>query len=295
MQIITPVQITDATLVSSSLSEADHPAWNAGTAYVVGDRVIRVATHSVYQRIVAGTTATAPELDATNWQRVGPTNRWAMFDKATGTVSAGATSMTFTIAPGLVRGLALIDITGNSVTVEMTAASEVVFSRTVELISGEAGISDWFSYFFSGFVQKRTVIITDLPPYAEGQITVTVDGGSVIGLGTVAVGSLFDLGGTRYGLQLGMLDYSIKTTDAFGATTLTERAFAKRMTVPIVIRSGDVDEVARRLQLIRATPVVWLGTTRYDQSVVYGFFKDWSIDIAYDQISYGSLTIEGLS
>lgn len=295
MQIITPVQITDAMLVSSSLPEADYPVWNAGTAYAVGVRVIRPATHSVYVRTVAGTTATAPESDPANWQRVGPTNRWAMFDKATGTVSAGATSMTFTIAPGLVGGLALMDITGNSVTVEMRSGDVVVFSRTVALISGEAGISDWFTYFFAPFVQKRTVVITDLPPYAEGQITVTVNGGSVIGLGTVAVGLLYDLGGTRYGMQLGMIDYSIKTTDAFGATTLTERAFAKRMTVPIVIRSGDVDEAARRLQLIRATPVVWLGTTRYDQSVVYGFFKDWSIDIAYDQISYASLTIEGLA
>lgn len=294
MQFITPISITDAMLVSSTLPETDYAAWDAGTAYSVGNRVIRTTTHSVYQRTVAGTTATAPESDSVNWVRVGPTNRWAMFDKATGTASADIADITFTIAPGIVRALALLDVDANSVTVNMTNGASTVYSKTVSLNTGY-GISDWYDYFFADFALKRTVVLTDLPPYSDGQITVTIDGGSTSSVGTVVVGSLFYVGGTRYGMSLGMLDYSIKSTDAFGSTTVTERAYAKRMTAPVVIQSANVDEVVRRLQQIRATPVVWIGATKYDQSIVYGFFKDWSIDIAYDQISYGSLTIEGLS
>ena len=76
---------------------------------------------------------------------------------------------------------------------------------------------------------------------------------------------------------------------------MVERAYAKRMTVPIAVLTPNVDEVARRLTQIRATPVVWIGASRFDQSIVYGFAKDWSIDLAYDQVSFCSLTIEGLS
>lgn len=294
MKVITPITITDAMLVSSSIAETDYPAWVAVTAYTAGDRVIRVATHCIYERLVSGTTATAPESDSVNWVKVSPTNRWRMFDRATGTVSSGTSSVSVVIAPGMVRGLALLDITGTSVTVTMTNGPDTVYSRTVSLNTGY-GVTSWDTYFFSDIVFKRTVVLTDIPPYAGGQITITVNGTGTVSVGTVAVGSLLDIGGTKYGVSLGIIDYSVKSTDAFGTTTITERAYAKRTTVPVVVRASDVDEMARRLALLRATPAVWIGAANYDQSVIYGFAKDWSINIQYAAFSDCSVTIEGLS
>lgn len=294
MQFITPVTIGEAQLVSSSLDESEHPAWNGATVYAVGDRVVYVATHSVYQRTAAGSSPGAPPADPANWVRVGPTNKWAMFDRATGTVSRAATSFTFTIAPGMVRALALLDLNANSVTVTMRNGADVVYTRTVSLNTGY-GVLDWLSYFFAPIVLKRTMVLTDLPPYSGGEIEITVEGGASTELGTVVVGDLFTVGITEYGVGLGMRDYSRKQTDDFGVTTVVERSFAKRMTVPVAVRTVDTDEVVRRLQLIRATPVVWIGSPKFDQSVIYGFFNDWSVDIAYDQISNCSLTIEGLT
>lgn len=294
MKFLTPVAITDSMLVSSSIAETDHPAWSAATAYAVGARVVLASTHSIYQRLVAGTTAQSPDVDAANWIRIGPTNRWCMFDRATGTLSTAKDSITVTIAPGMVRGIALLDITGNSVTVTMTNGGTTVYSRTVSLNTGY-GVSDWDTYFFNDIVRKSTVVLTDLPPYSAGQITVTVNGSGPVAIGTVAAGSVLRLGRPRFGMSLGIIDYSVKTTDAYGATTVTQRAFAKRMTVPVVVNATDVDEVSRRLALIRATPVVWIASTSYDQSIVYGFFKEFSIDVAYPEFSNCSLTIEGLS
>lgn len=294
MQIITPVTITDAKLVSSSLPETDHAAWAAGTNYAAGARVVYAPTHSVYQRVAAGISPGTPDTDVANWLRVGPTNRWAMFDRATGSISTSPGNMTFTLSPGLVRGIALLDVTANSVTVTMSHDGLEVYRREVSLNTGY-GVNDWYTYFFSEVVLKRTLVLTDLPPYGEAEITVTLAGTGATSVGTAIVGSVFELGGTRSGMQFGMLDYSVKSTDNFGVTTLVERAYAKRMTVPIAIRTPNVDEVGRRLTQIRATPVVWIGTSRFDQSIVYGFAKDWSIDLAYDQVSFCSLTIEGLS
>jgi hypothetical protein len=294
MKIITPVTITDGMLVSSSLPETDHAAWNPSTSYAVADRVVLASTHSIYQRTVAGVSATPPSLDSANWARVGPTNRWAMFDRATGTLSSGTGSITATIAPGMVRGVALLDVTGNSVTVTVTNGASTVYTKTVNLNTGY-GVTSWYDYFFGDIVRKSTVVLSDIPPYSACQITVTVDGSGPVSVGTFVAGSLFELGKSRHGTSLGIIDYSVKSTDAYGATTVTQRAFAKRMTVPVVVNAYDVDEVARRLALIRATPVVWIGSETYDQSVIYGFYKDWSVDVAYPTFSHCSLTIEGLS
>lgn len=294
MKFLTPVTITDSMLVSSSIAETDHPAWSAATAYAVGARVVLASTHSIYQRSGASDDAQSPDVDAANWIRVGPTNRWRMFDRATGTASSGTDSITVTIAPGMVRGLALLDVDANSVTVTMTNAGSTVYSRTISLNTGY-GVNDWDTYFFADIVRKKTVVLTDLPPYSTGQITITVNGSGTVSVGTVAAGSVFQIGRPRHGMSLGITDYSVKSTDAYGTTTVTQRAFAKRMTVPVVVKRADVDEVARRLALIRATPVVWIASTDYDQSIIYGFFKEWSMDVAYPDFSFCSLTIEGLS
>ena len=294
MKIITPVVITDAKLVSSSIPETDHPAWNAATAYAEGDRVILTSTHSIYQRLVAGTTAGSPDVDPANWQRVGPTNRWAMFDRAVGSLSTATGSMTVTLAPGMVRGFALVDVNASTAVITMTAGAETVYSRTVDLRDG-TNIIDWESYFFGDFLRRKTLILTDLPPYGEAHVTVTISGGGTVSVGTVVVGSLFDLGISTHGMSLGIVDYSVKSTDAFGVTSVVERAWAKRMTVPVVLDTFKVDEVHRRLASIRAVPVIWIGGDQLDQSVIYGFFKDWSIDVAYAAISYCSLTVEGLT
>jgi len=292
MHFITPVTVTPAMLVSSSLTESEHPAWNAATTYAVNDLVIYSRT--IWKRLTAGTSGTAPSADPANWARVGPTNRWAMFDQATGTASTAASTINFKIKPGMVRALALLDLNANSVTVTMRTGSTVVYTRTASLNTGY-GVYDWYTYFFAPIVLKRTMVLDDLPPYSDGEIEVTINGDASTQVGTVVVGGLFEVGQTEYGMQLGMLDYSRKSTDDFGATTVVERAYAKQMTVPVVVRIGDVDEVARQLQLIRAKPVVWIGSTKFDQSVIYGFFKTWSVDIVYDQIANCTLTIEGLT
>jgi hypothetical protein len=292
MKFITPITITDAALVSSTLTEADYPAWSAGT-YAVGDRRILASTHSIYQRLVAGASTVSPDTDTVGWQRVGPTNKWAMFDKATGTTSDATDTMTVTIAPGLVRALALLDVTGNTVTVSMTNDGDAVYSRVVSLNTGY-GVNTWETYFFNDIVRKRTVLLLDVPPYANGHLTITVDGDGPVSIGTVAAGPIFNVGDTRYGMSLGFIDYSVKTTDQYGATTVTERAYAKRMVVPFTVRDINVDEVMRRLELIRATAVVWLGARKYDSSIVYGYAKDAQTVIQYELVAECSLTIEGL-
>lgn len=292
MQIIKPTTITEAMLVSSTLAESEHPAWSAATAYALGARVIYA--HQVWERLVAGTTPGAPSDDATNWVLVGPTNRWAMFDQRAGTVSTSSTDITVVVSPGLVRGVALLDVTGSSVTVTQSRSGTEIYRREISLNTG-IGVIDAYTYCFGEIVMKRTVVLTDLLPYGDADVTIVISGATSVGIGTCVLGSLQELGGTLQGMQLGILDYSVKQTSEFGVTTLVPRDYAPRITIPIAVARQLVSHVARKLSEIRATPVVWIGSALDDASVVYGYYNGWSIDMQYDQIAFGSINIEGLA
>jgi hypothetical protein len=103
----------------------------------------------------------------------------------------------------------------------------------------------------------------------------------------------FDIGGTS--ADIGIIDYSRKETDQFGVTSVVERAWAKRMTARVVMDTEQIDDIYRTLAQLRATPVLWIGSEGFESLSVYGFYKEFSIDLAYPTVSYCSLTIEGLT
>lgn len=297
MKVIAPTPITDALLVSSTAPETDHAAWAGGATYALGERVIRTGTHRIYESLQAGNTGNTPESSPTWWLDVAPTNRWAMFDTVVGTATELASPLAVVIAPGAVSAIALLELVGTSVTVAMTSATGggTVYSQTISLDASEVG--DYYDYFFAPFVQRTSVVLTDLPPYADGVITITLTGGGNVSLGVCVVGLQSDLGGTEYGATAGITDYSLKTTDAFGNTTLTQRSYAKRTTCKLWLGKGDVNRVHRRLADLRATPCVWVGVEddALEPLTVYGFFKDFQIEVAYPQAALCSLEIEGLT
>jgi len=61
------------------------------------------------------------------------------------------------------------------------------------------------------------------------------------------------------------------------------------------IKGTEVDLVKRLLSQYRATPIVYIGADAYASTILYGYYKDFSIDIAYPTISICSLELEGLT
>lgn len=296
MKVITPTVITDALFTSSTAPETDHAAYAAGTTYALGAKVIRTGTHRRYESLQAGNVGNTPETSPTWWLDLGPTNRWAMFDTVVGTSTTLASPLTVVIHPGAVNAIALLELVGTSVTVSMTstAGGGSVYSQTISLVASEVG--DYYEYFFAPFAQRTSVVLTDLPPYADGIVTVSLTG-STVSLGVLSVGLFTDLGGTQYGATAGITDYSLKTTDAFGNTTLTQRSYAKRTSAKLWLDKGDVNRVHRKLADLRATPCVWVGVedAELEPLTVFGFYKDFQVEVSYPQAALCSLEIEGLT
>ena len=66
------------------------------------------------------------------------------------------------------------------------------------------------------------------------------------------------------------------------------------MAAKALIRTDAVDLVAGRIAAVRALPSLWIGEEGLDSLTVYGFFKDFSIEVG-ESVSKLSLSIEGLS
>jgi hypothetical protein len=297
MRLIRPTTLTDAMLTSSTAPETDYPAWSSVTAYTVGARVILTATHRRYEALAASTNV-SPSTDPTKWLDLGPTNRWAMFDARVGTATSRAASLQVGLAPGAIDALALIDTEAESATVTLTVGGVQVYSRSQTFNVGGVAIDNWFSWFFEPLGQKTSMLFLDVPVYAAGQLSVTLtrdNPADSVSCGTLLVGRQLSLGDTEHGADIGIIDYSRKETDQFGVTSVVERAFAKRMTAKVVLATDAIDDIHRSLAALRATPVLWIGSESFESLTVYGFYKEFSIDIAYPTVSYCSLTIEGLT
>ena len=142
-----------------------------------------------------------------------------------------------------------------------------------------------------------TLTFLDLPLIGAAQITATLTGPDPAGpvnVGTLLVGTAIDLGLLEAEPTVSILDFSQKITDAFGATSVVERAWSKQMQVKSLVYTGAVDGIQRSVAGLRARPVLWLAEEGFDALAIYGFYKDFSINLSTDTISYVSLTVEGL-
>ena len=302
MKIVRPISILDAHLTSSSVAENDYAAWSAGTTYALGDTRIYVVadTHWIVESLQNSNTGHTPTgLDSdTWWLKIGATNRWKMFDGViqSQTSAADEIAVTLVSATERVDSVALFNIDCASAHVTVTDATDgLVYDETVSMVSA-SGITDWYAYFFEPITRISDYVFTELPPYlnADIDVTLTATGGTAL-CGACVIGLSRDIGSTQVGAQVGIQDYSIKQQDAYGNYSILERAYNKRAVFQVKVENTLIDEMQTILAGYRATPVVYVGTDEYASTMIYGFYKDFSTVIEYQDVSILSIELEGLT
>lgn len=305
MNVTKLVTVTDAVLLSSNVLEDDHPVWNAATSYTVGDLVIRTETHRIYENLIAGVNATTPEVaaeeDVPRWLDIGPTNKWAVFDREIGSTTKRAGSIQYVFQPGVgVNTVGLIEIVNaSSVTVSMKdePGGTEIYSKTVDDLDG-ATITDFYDFFFEPVQQLDKLVFSDLPgSFDDCEITVTVEAGGDAEVGVILFGPTYNLGDTEFGVQLGILDFSRKTTNEFGRVTVTKRRFSSTVEARQMFSQSALNRVYRLLAELRSEPCLWVGTSApgYESLIVYGFYANFSVDLAFPTINYCTLRLESLT
>ena len=295
MKLIRPNTMTPAMLTSSTATEA-HATYSSGTTYAAAVRVVYAT--SVYQSLQAANLNKQPDTNPTWWTRIGPSNKWAMFDEQVSTATTAPTSLTVVFSTGIIDSLAVVGIDAEMVTLTVRdgPGGTIVYQRSASVTGSE--VADWYEYFFNDpTVRKTLAIFYDIPPFASSVATLEITSGGTVSLGMVTFGRIAALGDSQFGAQAGITDYSRKETDEFGNTTFVKRAFAKRMTGSVQVQSLQINRVQRVLYDLRATPVLWIATDVPEFSepmTVYGFYRDFYCAINGPTVSTYQLEIEGL-
>lgn len=294
---IKPLTVTDTMLISSTVPESDYAAWSSLTTFALDAKCIVIATHKVYQSVQANNLDHAVT-DTAWWIEVGPTNRWRCFDGSNSTHTAQATAAQYVIKPS--NWVSAIAILNNSevstLRVRMTDPTYGAVYDTTTYVGSILNDASWYSFFIAPKSSKSSVVLTDIPNYPSATFTIDMVGTEGMAFGVLMLGQATSLGnGVLYGARVGIQDYSRKDTNVFGDTVLVVRAFSKRANFNLMLTAKQTDFVYEWLADVRATPVLWLGSSRYTSTVIYGIWQGFEITIQYFDYSDCSLEILGLT
>lgn len=311
MKILRPTPVTDDTLISSTIAEDDHPQWDAETNYAAGVFVISIPTHTIYRSLTADNIGNDPDLEQAaladpliadpeiiNWQVIGATDRWKLFDSKPSQQATEAENITIVNAPGVfVGGLCGFNISAASVTVTMINDAEEVYSRTIAM-QDLSGIIDAYTYCFSEIVELSEFVLTDLPPYSLAEITVSIDRPSGnVSVGQIVMGPVWETGLTfADGSGFSGLDFSFVQTDDFGNLTRVVREATTLSNFEVFLDATQLLAFKNRMASLRGgVAAVWIGASdRRKAAINYGILRDYRVSYQTPLYSVINLETQGL-
>lgn len=266
LNILIPKTINDTTLTSSSVPEADYPVWNSSTIYGLGDRCIK--NHGIYESQVAAS-ATPPNQnkdpeDLVNqfgtiiyWNYIDPTNRYAMFDGYVSTQTIAVGSITVVIKAGAINWVALDGLEKAKdvdVVIRDAPGGNIIFTYEGSLRGNRP--STYWQYWFNGFDNLKSKIISGIPPYANMEITLTLNTapGAELKCGMLGVGMVQKLGNTQQGVKAKPKNYGYVEVDKYGKTSYKIGKKAIDIDVSAVIDKDEMRQVQRILESAIGVP-----------------------------------------
>lgn len=299
MLILRPIDILSGSVLAyssvpnpvTSGADPDPALWVSGTSYGL-DALVRYNDRR-YRSRTSGNQNNNPLTATANWLDIGPINRHGMFDSSLATATSANDQIVVTLAPmTYVDALWLSGVNADTVRVQVAGSP---FDTTYQMYYPRA-VSNMWEYRFEPFDRRDKLFVDGLPVGAGVQITVTLTKtGGVAKCAMLVAGQKRQLGHTEFGVQVGIKDYSVKTTDKWGAPTLLEGGFADRITATVELDNGSIDTIKRILSGYRAVPVVWVFTPLFESTQVYGTYRDFSVVVTNAKKSKCQLEIEGFT
>lgn len=280
-----------------SLTKGGAPITTTGAGS--GTHTATVSSHRLYESLVGSNLGNTPHKSPTQWLDLGMTNRWKVFDTSITSQTEQADSISYVIqTKGRVDSVAVLNVSAAEVviTARESGGGAILYGPTTYSLLSSTPATSFWSWFFDPIERKTDFVDIDFPPYSNLEVTVTLnDTGNTVKCGAIVVGLSKTFGYTLTGASTGITDYSVKSQDDFGNYNVTERAFRKRGSFTIQVDRVANDGVQATLEKYRATPVVYVGATTYGTTIIYGFYRDFTVSI--DSISYSicSIEVEGLT
>lgn len=298
LSVLVPIPITDSNLTSSTVPENDYPAWAAATPYAIADRVIK--GHRIYEAVRANTSKD-PTLEINQgagrfWINLAPTNRYAMFDNEVSTQTIIPTTLTVVLHPGPFNSAFLAGLDGEQLQITVKDAPGGNVTESINTTLEGSAPSDYWEHFYDPFKPATDYLLTDIDPYHNAEITVTISRTSGdVKVGVLVVGDNRPLGTTLKGATAEPRSFNFIKTDEFGNTTIKKRKNARDMAVSGYVPIEEANTVLETLTDVLGVPAVLSGTNLPEYSGLRGFGLVKG-RLVYDGVDSATLsvTLEGL-
>lgn len=311
MKVIIPQTFTANMLVRTGFTETV-PVWNSSTTYGVDTRVVYPAPFSggiskIYESVAGIDNLNKVPDDPASlfWVEVQTSNIFAMFDTTVGNQSTSSSSSVTVdlFLPTGISALSLINSEFDSLEVlifQDSPSGKIYYRKAYKKIN-PLEFKDWLDYSRYTYVSGDIPIsFTDLVnvknTYLRIIMTPDVETKQVK-VGELIFGTLFEFGFTQRGITSGITDYSVKQTDDFGNVNFVERSFSKKFSCRVLIKNSNLNAAQRALYNLRAKPAVWIATedsSTQESTIIFGYYKDFSAELAYPDYSIYNLEVEGL-
>lgn len=302
MKIISPRSFDPAKITTNV--PIDEVEWTVGT-YTKGARRYVMPSRDLYEVVVASTDD-EPTLGAarkitddalTNvptWALVGKINAYACFDNKLRHATTFADGFDMTIASNgtVCDGLCIFNVSGGFVRITVEDPVEgVIYDETLTTVD-LSNIRDFNDWHFAPIIRKPDLILTDLPLFSSASVRIRIDGAGAIG--EVVLGRVTVYGVSLFGTEVSTYSFSKKEYDIFGDAIVLKRGTAKRANFLSNIPSKTLAHVQDELAALDAVPTVFIGTEEFTSTVLFGFYRDFSVVLAGPSTSKCNIRIEGL-
>lgn len=273
--------------------------YSSGSSCNTGGIVQDNTSHLMYRSLVDSNTGNALS-DATKWELIGPTNRWAMFDYVRSTASTVPLTLTVVWTPGQrVNSLGLAGIVANSYSFTVTS---VIGGGTVYSSSGSLNTREtlgWYDYFFGEFSTQESLAFFDIPPYSDAifTLTLTATTGNV-SLGACVFGIYVYVGETQYEAVSDVLNFSqIERDEDTGEATLIATPSVPKTMQRVHCEKARVNKARQVRKDLNGVPAFWYGVAEssdgyFEILSILGIYNQFSIDVSYPETAVITLELE---
>lgn len=236
--------------------------------------VLTIYEGYIYISMQDGNSGNVPADSPAYWSKQKVTNRYAMFDGESNTLTARAENLTVAFDAVFVNSIMLKNLKARTGNIKVKKGAQVIFDKDYDF-ANHLAIQALDEYFF-GERQFRTTL-TELGAPVAGSVVIelTLDYPSdVVQVGVCAVGRKIEVGPELTGLALAPIDYSQVTKDKDGLIHIDYEFTVNEFRTQAIFKIDRWNYIADKLLDILGKPCIVIGGDgQKDSLILYARIK----------------------
>jgi len=290
--------------LSTNLAQP-YQEWSSTQSYSRNVSVLH--KNYIYRNIVHDNLGVDPSINSGKWLLMGVDNAYAGIDLHSHTETIKDDNLTHIELSFSSTGydyIAFGSIRGSLLTIGEFDSSGLLIKETHHKIGSERTCAiDWYNYFFCSIPDQSNLGRGEAIDYLYGNISptassikITIDENSdkIASIGTMVSGKSKDIGKTQFGVVQELNDYSEKTTDKNGITSIVKRDATEEMLSVIEVPAKQTQIVKRAVKKLLGDVIMIIAEpdkdSNYEHLLLLGYIESFKISITNQVFSIAEMS-----